>query len=780
MIAKFTYLFILIVASVQMNAATIVVNNTNDSGTGSLRDAVNQALDGDIIQFNSSLISSGNATINLLSEINITKSIQVVGLFNATDTLFISGGNASRIFNVDLASSVNPTLVLDDLFIINGRTINKGGAIYVTNVDSIFISSSLFKSNYAANDGGAIYTNNNCYLKLSNSSFVSDTSMNMGGAIYMRHRSSMLVENSFFDMNYAHYGGGAIFNYSNSSTTNLSELIINKSVFKRNRRNSGEGGAIYSQKANITIDSSLFTENIGSAIGVTSIVSAASSTAAFLHINETDFIDNMSFAQGGALNLENYNVDITNCTFDANVGSGGGAIGASLLIINVSDTKFTNNTGASSGGGAIRFSVGGSSSNFTNCSFSYNSGNYGGALRVGGDANIHSCTFDHNTSQVGGAIYGSAFSSSSYNTNILISKSTITENYSSNNGGGLYFLTTGSRFVKTTIENSTIYKNSTGGSGGAINLNASTIASDIKLKSCIVAENGASTIVNTNSPIIVSQGYNIFSDISLTGQDPTDQMSIDSAALDLKILQNYGGTTFTRVPGNASVAIDLGDPSDLTTAQNISVVGGRRDVGAAEYVCKVYTELTISTCNSYVSHDGNTTWTTSGIYYDTISQTGCDSVTVVYLTINSSFSSSIVSTCNSSYTSPSGLVWSTSGNYVDTIPNAIGCDSIISIDLTINTIDVSVSQAGALLTANETGATYQWLDCPVMTAIGGATNQSYNATSNGNYAVVVTKNGCSDTSVCYTITVVGIIENGFENELIIFPYYYTKTDLGLL
>ncbi len=103
------------------------------------------------------------------------------------------------------------------------------------------------------------------------------------------------------------------------------------------------------------------------------------------------------------------------------------------------------------------------------------------------------------------------------------------------------------------------------------------------------------------------------------------------------------------------------------------------------------------------------------------------------------------------------------------ISSGIGCDSLVTLNLTINTVDSSVAQLGSLLTANETGGIYEWLNCPAMTPIGGATNQSYTATANGDYAVIVTNNGCSDTSSCYTITGVGMIENDFGNKLSLYP-----------
>ena len=56
-----------------------------------------------------------------------------------------------------------------------------------------------------------------------------------------------------------------------------------------------------------------------------------------------------------------------------------------------------------------------------------------------------------------------------------------------------------------------------------------------------------------------------------------------------------------------------------------------------------------------------------------------------------------------------------------------------------------------------------------MTPITGATNQSYTATANGNYAVIVTQNACSDTSSCYTISTVGIAENSLSGAISIYP-----------
>jgi hypothetical protein len=62
------------------------------------------------------------------------------------------------------------------------------------------------------------------------------------------------------------------------------------------------------------------------------------------------------------------------------------------------------------------------------------------------------------------------------------------------------------------------------------------------------------------------------------------------------------------------------------------------------------------------------------------------------------------------------------------------------------------------ITATASGATYQWINCANNQVISGAISQSYTATANGEYAVIVTQNDCSDTSACTTFSTIGINE----------------------
>jgi hypothetical protein len=136
-----------------------------------------------------------------------------------------------------------------------------------------------------------------------------------------------------------------------------------------------------------------------------------------------------------------------------------------------------------------------------------------------------------------------------------------------------------------------------------------------------------------------------------------------------------------------------------------------------------------------------------------------------------SFSTITVVECGT-YISPSGnYTWTASNTYMDTIPNSAGGDSIITINLTINNVsDLSTTNSGTVISANNTSATYRWLDCNNGYAvISGETGQTYTSAVNGNYAVELTENGCVDTSACVAISTVGIIENNFSDKLVVYP-----------
>ncbi|MDH4058819.1 MAG: T9SS type A sorting domain-containing protein, partial [Cyclobacteriaceae bacterium] len=67
--------------------------------------------------------------------------------------------------------------------------------------------------------------------------------------------------------------------------------------------------------------------------------------------------------------------------------------------------------------------------------------------------------------------------------------------------------------------------------------------------------------------------------------------------------------------------------------------------------------------------------------------------------------------------------------------------------------------SGNTLTASATGATYQWINCNGNIDIAGQTGKSFTPEESGSYAVRVTVNGCTSTSSCVDVVIVGLQEH---------------------
>ena len=148
---------------------------------------------------------------------------------------------------------------------------------------------------------------------------------------------------------------------------------------------------------------------------------------------------------------------------------------------------------------------------------------------------------------------------------------------------------------------------------------------------------------------------------------------------------------------------------------------------------------------------------------------GIFSAKLTYSACQTTFSTINPVVC-SSYILPSGKLINLSGKYTDTLVNFNGCDSIITINLTIKTVDVSIKQTINSLTANAKSASYQWLDCNKgYSVINSETKQSFSPNVNGNYAVEIDQIGCKDTSACFAWFSVKVESNDFGSSLVVYP-----------
>jgi type IX secretion system substrate protein len=98
------------------------------------------------------------------------------------------------------------------------------------------------------------------------------------------------------------------------------------------------------------------------------------------------------------------------------------------------------------------------------------------------------------------------------------------------------------------------------------------------------------------------------------------------------------------------------------------------------------------------------------------------------------------------------------------------CTDNDQITITVTTVDATTTTTGTTITANNGNATYQWVDCDNSNQpISGATSQNFTPTVTGNYAVVVTENGCSETSACENIVITGLNEMNANSNISVYP-----------
>jgi len=174
--------------------------------------------------------------------------------------------------------------------------------------------------------------------------------------------------------------------------------------------------------------------------------------------------------------------------------------------------------------------------------------------------------------------------------------------------------------------------------------------------------------------------------------------------------------------------------------------------------------VNLTTCAAVKSPSKKYTWTKSGTYKDTLlnkNAAGCDSFITMNLTINSPTTQNLKVTNCRSYKTPSGRQIVTNTSFVnDTLRTKGGCDSIIfTIDVTINNVNTNTTRSMNTLSATtgNSGALFQWLDCDnAYGTIANETKKDYTPAKDGKYAVEVTENSCKDTSMCVTFAINGV------------------------
>jgi PKD repeat protein len=154
--------------------------------------------------------------------------------------------------------------------------------------------------------------------------------------------------------------------------------------------------------------------------------------------------------------------------------------------------------------------------------------------------------------------------------------------------------------------------------------------------------------------------------------------------------------------------------------------------------------------------------TTFPVCYGTSVTLTADAIGAAYLWSNGETTRDITVNSPGNY---SVEISNVSNTFCSVVSDVIGVTYLPQINNSI-----AIQDYPLLLSAVEPEANYQWIDCTNGNlAIEGATNSTYEPLVNGDYALQVTKYGCTVTSDCITISTVNVADYGIKQIVKLYP-----------
>jgi hypothetical protein len=411
---------------ISAQANTITVTNTNDSGPGSLRQALTDANDGDTINFDPAL--NGQMITVTSAELVIDKSIAISGPGPELLTVNISGLSLVRIFYI----MPEQTVTIDGLKIEGETFPNCSGGIW-NDQATLTVSNCAVENNCSDHDGGGIYSfgvltvfgstvNNN---RLLGGFGASGGGISAGGMLTVRDSEVngnsatskgendfstgggiigglLTITNSAINGNYANYAGGGIVGGGmiTNSTINGNSVTPSDGVGAAggifcegpdtlsiagctvSGNTATLGGAGIVNFGTLTIASSTLSNN--SAIGggmVGSGTGGAIDNSGSLEISNSTISGNFAKYDGGGIynrNSGSATLIVRNSTLNGNRGGNGGAI-SNEAIVSIGSTILNR------GGGKVGANIFNNGGTVTSLGYNLSSDDGGGYLIAPGD-----------------------------------------------------------------------------------------------------------------------------------------------------------------------------------------------------------------------------------------------------------------------------------------------------------------------------------------------------------------------------------------------------------
>jgi hypothetical protein len=287
--------------AIPAHATTITVTNSNDSGPGSLRQALADANDGDAIGF------AVTGTISLTSgELVIDKNITISGPGSNSLTVRPLSQGSFRVFNVMPSHSIT----------IQGLTISFGYAGFA--------------------QGGGIYLDAHVTATIADCVLTNNFTGDIGGAIFI-DGEMLTVLNSTITGNTAgtsEHGGNGAGIYSSAGTFTIIDSTISNNTAWVGGISGGAGGGIVNVNGTLEINNTTISGNLAGVYG-----GGISGYGTMTITNSTISGNVAGFTQPGETGLgggisNSGTLTMTNCTISGNSAHGstfkGGGVGGGI------------------------------------------------------------------------------------------------------------------------------------------------------------------------------------------------------------------------------------------------------------------------------------------------------------------------------------------------------------------------------------------------------------------------------------------------------------------
>lgn len=257
-------------------AAALVVTTLDDSGDGSLRNAISTA---NTQPGDETITFAVTGTITLASSLpNITGNLSIEG--PGAGLLTVTAGPSATYRVVAVTSGA--VARISGVTLTNGKANNYGGGISVIDLSTLELSSSRILNSYATGGGGGIYAEAGCVVTLTDSIFTGNSSGGRGGAVYSK--STLTATGSSFSNNSAAAGGSGLFIEHDALLTDCTiadninggiyvtggTLTMSRCTVSGNTTSSGTAG-LYVDLSTSTLINSTFAGNSGGKTGALTV-----------------------------------------------------------------------------------------------------------------------------------------------------------------------------------------------------------------------------------------------------------------------------------------------------------------------------------------------------------------------------------------------------------------------------------------------------------------------------------------------------------------------------